>query len=185
MAMVKLIKFVAVAILAPSSAAEPTNRSNVCGDETVTLQVGYAGHCHCGDVCPAYNKNSKYSCSDAKESYLASNPPGLDQEAFSQMECNFKRPQGSLSGGNMNCWSHSGGDLTVHFQPPGGGDSIVYDTSLNVVCPNGWCECRGGGAVARHEAAVRSRLRNTASVQTGQDERTHKHIQQTHNQAAA
>ncbi|CAE8657672.1 unnamed protein product [Polarella glacialis] len=158
MAAVKLIKFVAVAILASSSAAEPTNRT--CADqdqdEMVALQVGeqsHAGHCHCGDVCPGYNNypgNEHYSCSDAKESYLASNPTGLDQEAFSQTTCTWWS-------GNTNCWSHMGGAITMFFEPPSwksdcpvglpslDGCRIVYDTSLNVVCPNGWCECRGGG----------------------------------------
>ncbi|CAE8641448.1 unnamed protein product [Polarella glacialis] len=120
MAAVKLIKFVAVAILALSGAAEPTNRT--CAgqdqDDMVTLQVGeqsHAGHCHCGGVCPGYNNcpggTCKYSCSDAKKSYLASNPPGLDQEAFSQTECEF----GPSIGGNTKCWSHEGGALTVQF----------------------------------------------------------------------
>ncbi|CAE8665433.1 unnamed protein product [Polarella glacialis] len=99
MAAVKLIKFVAVAILASSSVAEPTNRT--CAgqdqDEMVTLQVGeqsHAGGCHCAAVCPGYNSctaggTCKYSCPEAKKSYLASNPPGLDQEKFSQTECYF------------------------------------------------------------------------------------------------
>ncbi|CAE8737778.1 unnamed protein product [Polarella glacialis] len=168
MAAVKLIKLVAVAILAASSAAEPTNRT--CAgqdqDEMVTLQVGeqsHAGYCHCGVVCPGYNNcpggTCKFSCSDAKESYLASNPPGLDQEVFSQTECFWCSV-------NSKCWSSQGPGLTMYFQPHGwkkdtncdwtrddcpvglpslDGCRIRYETSLNVVCTNGWCECRGGG----------------------------------------
>ncbi|CAE8620808.1 unnamed protein product [Polarella glacialis] len=182
MAAVKLIKFVAVAILASSSAAEPTNRT--CAgqdqDELVTLQVGeqrsHAGHCHCGDVCKAYNDcpggTCKYSCSIAKESYLASNPAGLDQEAFSQAECEWKDMEKGLllTTGNTNCWSKSGSDLTVYFQPPGwnpaGGDCpvgllnldgcrIAYDTSMNVICPTGWCECRGGGCGCKADGSCK------------------------------
>ncbi|CAE8589549.1 unnamed protein product [Polarella glacialis] len=159
MAAVKLIKFVAVAIMASSSAAEPTNRTCAGQDQDVmvTLQVGEqsdAGHCHCGVVCPGYSNcpggTCKYSCSDAKKSYLASNPPGLDQEAFSQTECYF-------FSGNTNCWSQYGGALEVYFNPPSwtttcpvglpslDGCRIRYCTSMDVVCPKGWCECRGGG----------------------------------------
>ncbi|CAE8587698.1 unnamed protein product [Polarella glacialis] len=168
MAAVKLIKFVAVAILASSSAAEPTN-STCAGqdqDEIVALQVGEQSHdgtCICGVVCPPYKHCSggtcKYSCSDAKESYLASNPPGLDQEAFSQASCTFYS-------GNLNCWSYLGGALSMSFKQQGNTHpcpagfqrqydsnpcSIHYETSLDVVCPKGWCECRkwGCGCKAR------------------------------------
>ncbi|CAE8694802.1 unnamed protein product [Polarella glacialis] len=58
MAAVKLIKFVAVAILVSSSAAEPTNRT-CAGQNQVALQVGvqsHAGTCGCGEVCPGYEK---------------------------------------------------------------------------------------------------------------------------------
>ncbi|CAE8702040.1 unnamed protein product [Polarella glacialis] len=127
MATVKLIKFVAVAILASSSAAEPTNRT--CAgqdqDDMVALQVGeqsHAGACHCGKVCPGYNAPGggavHFSCSDAKESYLASNP-GVDQEALSQTECRFidgRNPKRSILWGNTKCWSASGSALTVRFK---------------------------------------------------------------------
>ncbi|CAE8603159.1 unnamed protein product [Polarella glacialis] len=95
MAAVKLIKFVAVAILLSSSDAEPTNRT--CAgqdqDEMVALQVGVQSHvgtCSCGDVCPGYNGQGggevEFSCSEAQEAYLASNP-GVDQEALLQTKC--------------------------------------------------------------------------------------------------
>ncbi|CAE8582493.1 unnamed protein product [Polarella glacialis] len=170
MAAVKLIKFVAVAILASSSAAEPTNRT--CAgqdqDEMVALQVGEQNHCHCGEVCPGYNspagssKARHFSCSGAKKSYLASNPPGLDQEAFSRSTC-------AWSNSNTRCWTSHGSAETVVFESgtfpgtcPAGfknrspGTSyhscgIDYATSMNVACPHGWCKCTwlGCGCKAR------------------------------------
>ncbi|CAE8627605.1 unnamed protein product [Polarella glacialis] len=116
MAAVKLIKFMAVAILASSSAAEPTNRT--CAgqdqDDMVALQVGeqnHAGTCSCGDVCPGYRDDHgarHFSCDDAKKSYLASNRPGLDQEAFSRSICVWSKD-------TTKCWSHSGSAETVVF----------------------------------------------------------------------
>ncbi|CAE8614171.1 unnamed protein product [Polarella glacialis] len=176
MAAVKLIKFVAVAIMASSSAAEPTNRT--CADQDqdhmVALQVGEqnpAGVIHCGDVCPGYNcpacpnNATHFSCSDAKHSYLASNPPGLDEEAFSRSECLWWTL-------NETCWTHTGSAVTVFFELDGCTDcdcpagfkshvwgpylnetkcSMRYVTSMNAVCPNGWCECSwlGWGCKAR------------------------------------
>eukprot|EP00442_Polarella_glacialis_P050649 CAMPEP_0115117012 /NCGR_PEP_ID=MMETSP0227-20121206/43627_1 /TAXON_ID=89957 /ORGANISM="Polarella glacialis, Strain CCMP 1383" /LENGTH=150 /DNA_ID=CAMNT_0002517979 /DNA_START=98 /DNA_END=551 /DNA_ORIENTATION=- len=116
MAAVKLIKFVAVAILVSSSDAEPTNQT--CAgqdlDETVALQVGVQSHlgkCLCGEVCPGYYKQSHYSCSAAKKAYLASNP-GVHPEAFLQTECSWKTPDKI---GNTKCWSHRGSALEVAF----------------------------------------------------------------------
>ncbi|CAE8586895.1 unnamed protein product [Polarella glacialis] len=176
MAAVKLIKFVAVAILASSSAAEPTNRT--CArqnqDEMVALQVGVQSHvggCICDKVCPGYNcpgGTCKFSCSDAKKSYLASNPPGVDQEAFLRTECAyFKSNKRRIS--NQKCWA-SYSALTVKFQLPGplypcpdGFDTILsqkvcsihYATSMNVVCPNGWCKCRLGGCGCKAQGNCR------------------------------
>ncbi|CAE8700068.1 unnamed protein product [Polarella glacialis] len=175
MAAVELIKFVAVAILASSSAAEPTNRT--CAgqdqDEMVALQVGeqnHAGACHCGNVCPGYNcpacptKARHFSCSDAKHSYLASNPPGLDQEAFSRSICDWWNA-------NTRCWTHAGSAVEVYFElgkvdvcpagfkilyfGPFPNCAIRYITSLNVVCPNGWCECRWGGCGCKARGSCR------------------------------
>ncbi|CAE8614673.1 unnamed protein product [Polarella glacialis] len=131
MAAVKLIKFVAVAILVSSSAAEPTKRT--CAgqdqDEMVALQVGeqiHAGACHCGKVCPGYDrpvcsrrkgckiKARHFSCFEAKKPYLASNPPGLDQEAFSRSECGWTHM-------NTRCWTHTGSAVTLYFQMDLGG----------------------------------------------------------------
>ncbi|CAE8717572.1 unnamed protein product [Polarella glacialis] len=168
MAAVKLIKFVAVAILASSSAAEPTNRT--CAgqdqDEMVALQVGeqnHAGGCMCFSVCFGYNHPCHdghcpgarhFSCSSAKKSYLASNPPGLDQEAFSRSKCVWDTY-------DRKCWSHTGSAETVTFElEPGDGCpagfdmwsiffnkmcAIKYKASMNAVCPHGWCKCRSGG----------------------------------------
>ncbi|CAE8630808.1 unnamed protein product [Polarella glacialis] len=180
MAAVKLIKFVAVAILASSSAAEPTNRT--CAgqdqDEMVTLQVGgqsHAGYCRCGVVCPGYNScpggTCQFSCSDAKKSYLASNPPGLDQEAFSRSKCDWitgrERTKMSHTYG-LDCWSHTGSAMTVYFElglgngcpagfrlGPFRSCAIKYKTSMNAVCPNGWCECRGGGCGCKARGSCR------------------------------
>ncbi|CAE8635808.1 unnamed protein product [Polarella glacialis] len=197
MAAVKLIKFVAVAMLLSSSVAEPTNRT--CAgqdqDETVALQVGvqsHAGTCSCGDVCPGYNGQGggevEFSCSDAQESYLASNP-GVDQEALSQTECSYasgKNQEGTVF--NTKCWSALGSALTVTFVLPyytkktpqypclstcpvgfgftGDFDNgktgydcascmIGYATSMNVVCPNGWCACGGGGCGCKAQGSCR------------------------------
>ncbi|CAE8674115.1 unnamed protein product [Polarella glacialis] len=127
MAAVKLIKFVAVAILLSSSDAEPTNRT--CAgqdqDEMMALQVGvqsHAGTCSCGDVCPGYNGQGggevEFSCSDAQEAYFASNP-GVDQEALSQTDCSYtsgKNQEGKVV--NTKCWSGLGSALTVTFKLP-------------------------------------------------------------------
>ncbi|CAE8622926.1 unnamed protein product [Polarella glacialis] len=170
MAAVKLIKFVAVAILVSSSAAEPTNRT--CAgqdqDEMVALQVGeqsHAGGCHCGHVCPGY-KTRHVSCTYAKKSYVASNPPGLDQEAFAQSKCRFPIPI------STKCWSHTGSEVKVRVELKGGVDAcpagfkilgmwplrvcgIEYATSMNVVCPHGWCECREGGCGCKARGSCR------------------------------
>ncbi|CAE8744007.1 unnamed protein product [Polarella glacialis] len=191
MAAVKLIKFVAVAILASSSAAEPTNRT--CAgqdqDEVVALQVGeqsHAGACHCGKVCPGYeycsggenlgNGKCNFDCSDAKESYLASKPPGVDQEAISQSWCSWYYSDGSPVGG-FRCWSAHGSALIVSFnldeasRPvcPAGFEcrfpsatslacsycSLKHMTSMNVVCPHGWCACRVGGCGCKAEGSCK------------------------------
>ncbi|CAE8635810.1 unnamed protein product [Polarella glacialis] len=189
MAAVKFIKFVAVAILLSSDVAEPTNRT--CAgqdqDEMVALQVGvqsHAGTCSCGDVCPGYNGQGggevEFSCSDAKESYIASNP-GVDQEALLQTTCSYssgKHQSGAVY--NTKCWSALGSALTVTFKlpfsskkdpqpclstcPAGFGHltaakcancMIVYLTSMNVVCPNGWCECGGVGCGCKAQGSCR------------------------------
>ncbi|CAE8707942.1 unnamed protein product [Polarella glacialis] len=91
----------------------------------VTLQVGVQSHigtCSCGEVCPGYNGQGggevEFSCSDAQESYFASNP-GVDQEALSQTECRYD--SGKNQGGtvlNTKCWSALGSALTVTFNLP-------------------------------------------------------------------
>ncbi|CAE8679146.1 unnamed protein product [Polarella glacialis] len=173
MAAVKLIKFVAVAILASSSAAEPTNRT--CAgqdqDEMVALQVGVQSHlgiCSCGSVCAGYNEHRHFSCSNAKKTYLASNP-GIHPEVLSQTSCqNIRDASSGTVFFSTKCWIHHGHSLIVSFTlnpkkncrsscPAGFKKStwkfvkdeygclkcqIHYATSMNVVCPNGWCSCR-------------------------------------------
>ncbi|CAE8640157.1 unnamed protein product [Polarella glacialis] len=180
MAALKLIKFVALAILASSSAAEPTNRT--CAgqdqDDMVALQVGeqsHAGGCKCNKVCPGYEKIGggahHFRCSDAKESFLASKPPGVDLEAFSRTKCEWLKGQWLIQ--NTKCWSHSGSALTVNFnlglpghhpcplgfswyaRNPDSYCFIKYETSMNVVCPNGWCECRRGGCGCKAQGSCR------------------------------
>ncbi|CAE8614166.1 unnamed protein product [Polarella glacialis] len=202
MAAVKLIKFVAVAIWFSSSDAEPTNRT--CAgqdqDEMVALQVGVQSHvgtCSCGDVCPGYNGQGggevEFSCSEAQEAYLASNP-GVDQEALSQTECYWASGPHLEKVDNTKCWSGLGSALWVTFNlpyPHGKKNSqypclstcpagfynadegidcapcaapipaenirsdYLYATSMNVVCPNGWCECGGGGCGCKAQGRCR------------------------------
>ncbi|CAE8627544.1 unnamed protein product [Polarella glacialis] len=164
MAAVKLIKFVAVAILVSSSDAEPTNQTCVGQDqdEMAALQVGVQSHlgtCSCGSVCEGYKKHGHFSCSNAKKTYLASNP-GVDPEAMSQTKCEYKS-MSQYAKDNTKCWSHEGEKLKVTFRMPNDcsrkscpvGFSkhvppskcllcfILHTTSMNELCPHGWCEC--------------------------------------------
>ncbi|CAE8660050.1 unnamed protein product [Polarella glacialis] len=162
MAAVKLIKFVAVTILASSSAAEPTNRTCAGQDQDVmvALQVGeqsHVGGCKCADVCPGYEDSGgnahHFSCSNAKEAYLASDPPGVDLEAFSRATCEWTHTgHWGVYIYDTKCWTHTGTALTAIFHSD---LDIWYTTHMAVVCPNGWCECRSGGCGCKAEHSGR------------------------------